>query len=71
MFAHEKGPKVVALLLKMDVSGQIDRTHDQKNPKGSFLEGKSPAISKISRLVKYYNLVTCFVYLTFLHSSTG
>ena len=25
-------------------------------PKGSFLEGKSPAISGKSRLVKYYNL---------------
>ena len=36
-------------------SGQIIATsHDRFPPKGSVLEGKSPAISGKSRLVKYY-----------------
>ena len=38
-------------------SGQIIATsQDRFPPKGSVLEGKSPAISGKPRLVKYYNL---------------
>ena len=35
-------------------SGQIIATSHDLTSKGSFLEGKSPAISGISRLVNYY-----------------
>ena len=39
------------------LSGQIIATsHDRFPPKGSFLEGKSPAISGKPRLVKYYSI---------------
>ena len=34
----------------------IATSHDRFPPKGSVLEGKSPAISVKSRLLKYYNL---------------
>ena len=38
---------------KIHLPGQIIATsHDRFSPKGSFLEGKSPAISGKSRLVK-------------------
>ena len=38
------------------LSGQIIATSHDLTPKGSFLEGKSPAISGKSRLVKYYSI---------------
>ena len=54
------------------LSGQISsRPHRTENPpKGSGLEGKSPAISGKSRLVKYYNLAR-FVHCEYCDTSMG
>ena len=42
-----------------------DLTRPKNHPKGSVLEGKSPAISGKSRLVKYYNLARLVIYIGF------
>ena len=57
------------LLGEPDIFGQIifATSHDRFPPKGSCLEGKSPAISGKSRLVKYYNLAR--YYASHFHGS--